>query len=70
MLEDIAVLTGGQVISEEKGFKLENTTLAFLGTAKKVTVDKDNTTLVEGAGSKDDIKRRIKRMNFEVDKTT
>ena len=70
MLEDIAVLTGGQVISEEKGFKLENTTLAFLGTAKKVTVDKDNTTLVEGAGSKDDIKRRINEIKAQIDKTT
>ncbi len=70
MLEDIAVLTGGQVISEEKGFKLENTTLAFLGTAKKVTVDKDNTTIVEGAGSKDDIKRRINEIKSQIDKTT
>jgi chaperonin GroEL len=70
MLEDIAVLTGGQVISEEKGFKLENTTLSFLGTAKKVTVDKDNTTIVEGAGTKDDIKRRINEIKAQIDKTT
>ncbi|HEY9165534.1 MAG TPA: chaperonin GroEL [Candidatus Kryptonia bacterium] len=70
MLEDIAVLTGGQVISEEKGFKLENTTLALLGTAKKVTVDKDNTTIVEGAGLKDDIKRRINEVKAQIDKTT
>ncbi|HEY9164582.1 MAG TPA: chaperonin GroEL [Candidatus Kryptonia bacterium] len=70
MLEDIAVLTGGQVISEEKGFKLENTTLALLGTAKKVTVDKDNTTIVEGAGVKDDIKRRINEIKAQIDKTT
>ena len=70
MLEDIAVLTGGQVISEEKGFKLENTQLSFLGTAKKVTVDKDNTTIVEGAGSKDDIKRRINEIKAQIDKTT
>lgn len=70
MLEDIAVLTGGQVISEEKGFKLENTTLSFLGTAKKVTVDKDNTTIVEGAGSKEDIKRRINEIKAQIDKTT
>ena len=70
MLEDIAVLTGGQVISEEKGFKLENTQLSFLGTAKKVTVDKDNTTIVEGAGTKDDIKRRINEIKAQIDKTT
>ena len=70
MLEDIAVLTGGQVISEEKGFKLENTQVSFLGTAKKVTVDKDNTTIVEGAGSKDDIKRRINEIKAQIDKTT
>lgn len=70
MLEDIAVITGGQVISEEKGFKLENTQLSLLGTAKKVTVDKDNTTIVEGAGSKDDIKRRINEIKAQIDKTT
>ena len=70
MLEDIAVLTGGQVISEEKGFKLENAQLSFLGTAKKVTVDKDNTTIVEGAGSKDDIKRRINEIKAQIEKTT
>ncbi len=70
MLEDIAVLTGGQVISEEKGFKLENTQLSFLGTAKKVTVDKDNTTIVEGAGSKEDIKRRINEIKAQIEKTT
>ncbi len=70
MLEDVAVLTGGQVISEEKGFKLENAQLSFLGTAKKVTIDKDNTTIVEGAGSKDDIKRRINEIKAQIDKTT
>ncbi|OYV86596.1 MAG: chaperonin GroL [Ignavibacteriae bacterium 37-53-5] len=70
MLEDIAVLTGGQVISEEKGFKLENATLALLGTAKKVTIDKDNTTIVEGAGSTDDIKRRINEIKAQIEKTT
>ncbi len=70
MLEDIAVLTGGQVISEEKGFKLENVELSFLGTAKKVTVDKDNTTIVEGAGTKDDIKRRINEIKAQIEKTT
>jgi chaperonin GroEL len=70
MLEDVAVLTGGQVISEEKGFKLENIKLSDLGTAKKVTVDKDNTTIVEGAGSKDDIKRRINEIKAQIEKTT
>ena len=70
MLEDIAVLTGGQVISEEKGFKLENAQLSDLGTAKKVTVDKDNTTVVEGAGTKDDIKRRINEIKAQIEKTT
>jgi chaperonin GroEL len=59
MLEDIAILTGGTVISEEKGYKLDQATVEYLGTAKKVTIDKDNTTIVEGAGSSDDIKKRI-----------
>ena len=58
MLEDIAILTGGTVISEERGFKLENTTLEMLGTAEKVTIDKDNTTIVNGAGNKDNIVAR------------
>ena len=70
MLEDIAVLTGGTVISEEKGFKLDNTTLDSLGTASRITVDKDNTTIVEGAGTKDDIKRRINEIKSQIDKTT
>jgi len=70
MLEDIAVLTGGQVISEEKGFKLENATLAYLGTAERITVDKDNTTIVEGAGKKDEIKKRINEIKQQIDKTT
>ncbi|MFA5832846.1 MAG: chaperonin GroEL [Bacteroidota bacterium] len=70
MLEDIAILTGAQVISEEKGYKLENATLAYLGTAKKIVVDKDNTTIVEGAGTKDDIKKRIAEIKSQVDKTT
>ena len=70
MLEDIAVLTGGQVISEEKGFKLENATLAYLGTADRVTIDKDNTTIVQGAGKKDDIKKRINEIKQQIDKTT
>jgi chaperonin GroEL len=70
MLEDIATLTGGTVISEEKGFKLENTQLSAMGTAKKVTIDKDNTTIVEGAGKKDEIKRRINEIKGQVEKTT
>ena len=70
MLEDIAVLTNGTVISEEKGFKLENATLAYLGTAKKVVVDKDNTTIVEGAGKKDEIKKRINEIKGQIEKTT
>lgn len=70
MLDDIAVLTGGTVISEEKGFKLENTQLSSMGTAKKVTIDKDNTTIVEGAGKKDEIKGRIKEIKAQIDKTT
>ncbi|MBI2417578.1 MAG: chaperonin GroEL, partial [Ignavibacteriales bacterium] len=59
MLEDIAVLTNGTVISEERGFKLENATVSYLGTAKKVVIDKDNCTLVEGSGSEEEIKKRI-----------
>ena len=70
MLEDIAVLTGGTVISEEKGFKLENATLTYLGTASRVTIDKDNTTIVEGAGTKDEIKKRINEIKSQVEKTT
>ncbi|MEP7234383.1 MAG: chaperonin GroEL, partial [Ignavibacteriota bacterium] len=70
MLEDLAVLTGGTVISEEKGFKLENATLTYLGTASRVTIDKDNTTIVEGAGTKDDIKKRINEIKSQVEKTT
>jgi len=70
MLEDIAILTGGTVISEEKGFKLENATLAYLGTATRVIVDKDNTTIVEGAGKQEDIKKRINEIKIQIDKTT
>ncbi len=70
MLEDIAILTGGTVISEEKGFKLESATLAYLGTAKKVVVDKDTTTIVEGAGKSEDIKRRINEIKAQIEKTT
>jgi len=67
MLEDIAILTGGKVISEELGFKLENAVLTDLGTAKKVNIDKDNTTIVEGSGSKDDIKARIGQIKKQID---
>ncbi len=70
MLEDVAVLTAGTVISEEQGYKLENTTLSYLGKAKKVTIDKDNTTIVEGAGKKEDIKKRINEIKAQIDKTT
>ncbi|MCX7877881.1 MAG: chaperonin GroEL [Ignavibacteria bacterium] len=70
MLEDIAILTNGTVISEEKGFKLENATLSYLGTAKKVVIDKDNTTIVEGAGKKEDIKKRINEIKAQIEKTT
>lgn len=70
MLEDIAILTGGTVISEEKGFKLENATLAYLGSAKKVTIDKDNTTIVEGSGKSEDIKKRINEIKAQIEKTT
>jgi chaperonin GroEL len=70
MLEDIAVLTAGTTISEEKGFKLENATLSYLGTAKKVVIDKDNTTIVEGAGKKEDIKKRVNEIKAQIEKTT
>ncbi len=70
MLEDIAVLTNGTVISEERGFKLENATIEYLGRAKKVTIDKDNTTIVEGAGKTDDIKKRINEIKSQIEKTT
>ena len=70
MLEDIAVLTGGKVISEELGFKLENAVLSDLGNAKKITVDKDNTTIVEGAGNTEDIKGRIGQIRKQIEDTT
>jgi len=70
MLEDIAVLTGGRVISEESGYKLENATLSYLGTAKRVVIDKDNTTIVEGAGKPEDIKGRIKQIKAQIETTT
>ena len=70
MLEDIATLTNGTVISEERGFKLENATISYLGSAKKVVVDKDNTTIVEGAGKPEEIKKRINEIKAQIDKTT
>jgi chaperonin GroEL len=70
MLEDIAILTGGTVISEEKGLKLENVSLDMLGNAEKVTIDKDNTTIVGGAGSKDDINARVKQIKIQIENTT
>ncbi len=70
MLRDIAILTGGKVVSEEVGFKLENTTLNDLGRAKRVVVDKDNTTLVDGRGKGEDIKGRIAEIRAAIDKTT
>jgi chaperonin GroEL len=70
MLEDIAVLTGGTVISEDAGYKLESANLDYLGTAKRVVSDKDNSTIVDGGGSADAIKARIKEIKVQIDKTT
>jgi chaperonin GroEL len=70
MLEDIAILTGGRVISEEAGFKLENTTLDDLGSAKRVRIDKDNTTIVEGAGETKEIQGRIAQIKKQIEATT
>ncbi|MDB2571290.1 chaperonin GroEL [Polaribacter sp.] len=70
MLEDIAILTGGTVISEERGFSLENATLDLLGTAETVTVDKDNTTVVNGAGNADAIKARVNQIKAQIETTT
>jgi chaperonin GroEL len=70
MLQDIAILTGGQVISEETGLKLENATLEDLGRAEKITIDKDNTTIVNGSGSKDAITARISEIKAQIEKTT
>ena len=69
MLADIAVLTGGQVVSEELGLKLENTDLSLLGRARKIVVDKDSTTIVEGAGSEADVKGRIAQIKREIEDT-
>ena len=67
---DIAVLTGGTVISEERGYKLESATLDYLGSAKKIVIDKDNTTVVEGSGKSEDIKKRINEIKAQIEKTT
>jgi chaperonin GroEL len=69
MLQDIAVLTGGKVISEEVGFKLENTTLDMLGRAQKVVIDKDNTTIIDGAGKEADIQGRVKQIRAQIEET-
>ena len=70
MIEDIAILTGGTVISEERGFTLENTTLEMLGSAERVTIDKDNTTLVNGAGDKETIAARVNQIKSQIETTT
>ena len=70
MLEDIAILTGGTVISEERGYKLENATLDFLGQADRVTIDKDNTTVVGGKGKDEDIKARVNQIRSQIENTT
>ncbi len=70
MLEDIAIMTGGQVISEDLGLKLENLTLADSGTAKKITIDKDNTTIVDGGGSRSALEGRVKQIRAQIEETT
>ncbi|WP_159946539.1 chaperonin GroEL [Polaribacter septentrionalilitoris] len=70
MLEDIAILTGGTVISEERGFSLENATLDLLGTAESITIDKDNTTIVNGSGDADSIKARVSQIKSQIESTT
>ncbi len=70
MLEDIAILTGGTVISEEQGYKLENTDLSHLGSAEKITIDKDNTTIVSGKGDKANIKARVNQIKTQIENTT
>ncbi|MEY3425338.1 MAG: chaperonin GroEL [Bacteroidota bacterium] len=70
MLEDLAILTGGQVISEERGFTLENATMDMLGTAEKVEIDKDNTTIVNGSGQKSDIDSRVGQIKAQIESTT
>lgn len=70
MLEDIAILTGGQVVSEERGFNMDNVTIEMLGRAEKVTIDKDNTTIVNGAGNEEEIKGRINQIKAQIESTT
>src|SRR5690606_24917427 len=70
MLEDIAILTSGNVISEELGIKLENVTIGMLGRAKKVIIDKDNTTIVDGAGARADIDARVSQIRAQIETTT
>jgi chaperonin GroEL len=70
MLEDIAILTGGTVISEERGYKLENATLDYLGTAEKIVIDKDNTTIINGGGQKEQIQARIGQIKAQIETTT
>jgi chaperonin GroEL len=70
MLEDLAILTGGQVISEERGYTLENATLDMLGTAEKVEIDKDNTTIINGAGAKENIQARIGQIKAQMEATS
>ncbi|OWY23559.1 chaperonin GroEL [Sphingobacteriales bacterium UPWRP_1] len=70
MLEDIAILTGGTAISEERGYKLENANLQYLGRAEKIVIDKDNTTIINGAGATDDIKARVNQIKAQIETTT
>jgi chaperonin GroEL len=70
MLEDIAILTGGKMISEDMGYKLENTQMEDLGRAKKITIDKDNTTIIDGAGKRADLEGRVKQIRAQIDETT
>ncbi|MFY0687340.1 MAG: chaperonin GroEL [Cyclobacteriaceae bacterium] len=70
MLEDIAILTGGTVISEERGYKLENATIDYLGTAEKINIDKDNTTIVNGAGTSEDIEARVNQIKQQIENTS
>jgi chaperonin GroEL len=70
MLEDIAILSGGKVISEDLGLKLENVSLNDLGTAKTIRIDKDNTTIVDGGGSRSDLEGRVKQIRVQIDETT
>jgi chaperonin GroEL len=70
MLEDIAILTGGQVVSEDLGIKLENISLESLGKAKRVSIDKDNSTIVDGAGARSALEGRVKQIRAQIEETT